>query len=93
IGGTSKFFMNGITADSLQGTVPELLYFLFLTLFAAITPAIICGAFAERVKFSAVMVFMVVWLTINYVPMAHMAWGGGWVAGLIPQDFAGGNVV
>ena len=93
IGGLDKLFLKGVGPDSLQGTIPELLYFLFMLLFAAITPAIICGGFAERMKFSAVMVFMAIWLTINYLPMAHMAWGGGWVFDLGVQDFAGGNVV
>ncbi|MDD1506131.1 ammonium transporter [Pseudomonas sp. CNPSo 3701] len=93
IGGLDKLFMAGITKDSVVGTIPEYLYFLFMLLFAAITPAIIVGGFAERMKFSAVMVFMAVWLTINYIPMAHMAWGGGWVFDLGVQDFAGGNVV
>ena len=93
VGGLDKLFMVGITKDSVVGTNPEYLYFLFMLLFAAITPAIIVGAFAERMKFAAVMVFMAVWLTINYIPMAHMAWGGGWVFDLGVQDFAGGNVV
>ncbi|ATR82954.1 ammonium transporter [Pseudomonas defluvii] len=93
IGGLDKLFLKGVGPDALQGTIPELLYFLFMLLFAAITPAIICGGFAERMKFSAVMVFMAIWLTINYLPMAHMAWGGGWVFDLGVQDFAGGNVV
>ncbi|MDH4582357.1 ammonium transporter [Pseudomonas sp. BN415] len=93
IGGLDKLFMSGITKDSVVGTIPEYLYFLFMLLFAAITPAIIVGAFAERMKFAAVLVFMTVWLTINYIPMAHMAWGGGWVFNLGVQDFAGGNVV
>lgn len=93
IGGLDKLFLAGVGPEAVQGTIPELLYFLFMMLFAAITPAIICGGFAERMKFSAVMVFMAVWLTINYIPMAHMAWGGGWVAALGVQDFAGGNVV
>lgn len=93
IGGTDKLFLKGVTADSVQGSIPELLFFLFMLMFAAITPPIIVGAFAERVKFSAVMVFLAVWLTINYIPMAHMAWGGGWVFALGVQDFAGGNVV
>ncbi|ELK3538115.1 TPA: ammonium transporter [Pseudomonas aeruginosa] len=93
IGGLEKLFLLGITKDSVVGTIPEYLYFLFMLLFAAITPAIIVGAFAERMKFAAVMVFMAVWLTINYIPMAHMAWGGGWVFNLGVQDFAGGNVV
>lgn len=93
IGGTGKMFLSGITQDSLVGTIPEYLYVLFMMMFAAITPPLIVGAFAERMKFSAVLIFMAVWLTINYVPMAHMAWGGGWVFGLAVQDFAGGNVV
>jgi len=93
IGGLDKLFLKGVGPQALTGTIPELLYFLFMLLFAAITPAIIVGGFAERMKFSAVMVFMAIWLTINYVPMAHMAWGGGWVFDLGVQDFAGGNVV
>ncbi|WP_437879701.1 ammonium transporter [Pseudomonas sp. LRF_L74] len=93
IGNLDKLFLKGVGVDSLVGSIPEYLYFLFMLLFAAITPAIIVGAFAERMKFSAVMVFMAVWLTINYIPMAHMAWGGGWVFNLGVQDFAGGNVV
>ena len=93
IGGLDKLFLKGVGPDAVQGSIPELLYFLFMMLFAAITPAIICGGFAERMKFSAVMVFMAIWLTINYIPMAHMAWGGGWVFDLGVQDFAGGNVV
>jgi Amt family ammonium transporter len=93
IGGLSKIGLAGVTPDSLVGTLPELLYFLFMLLFAAITPAIIVGSFAERAKFSMVLVFMAIWLTINYIPMAHMAWGGGWVFNLGVQDFAGGNVV
>jgi len=93
VGGLGKLFMQGVTQDALQGTIPELLYFFFMLLFAAITPTIIVGAFAERIKFAAVLVFMTIWFTINYVPMAHMGWGGGWVFELGAQDFAGGNVV
>ena len=93
IGGLDKLFMKGVGVDALQGTIPELLYFFFMLLFAAITPTIIVGAFAERIKFSAVLAFMAIWFTINYVPMAHMGWGGGWVFKLGAQDFAGGNVV
>jgi Amt family ammonium transporter len=93
IGGFDKLFLRGVGPQSLQGTIPELLYFLFMMLFAAITPTIIVGGSAERMKFSAVLVFMAIWLTINYIPMAHMAWGGGWVFDLGVQDFAGGNVV
>lgn len=93
LGGTAKLFLAGVTGDDLVGTIPEYLYIIFMMMFAAITPPIIIGAFAERMKFAAVMVFMAVWLTINYIPMAHMAWGGGWVFGVGVQDFAGGNVV
>lgn len=93
IGGTDKLFLVGVTQDSLVGTIPEYLYILFMLMFAAITPPIIVGAFAERMKFAAVLIFMGVWLTINYIPMAHMAWGGGWVFDIGVQDFAGGNVV
>lgn len=93
IGNLDKLFLQGVTINTVVGTIPEYLYFLFMLLFAAITPAIIVGAFAERMKFSAVMVFMALWITLNYIPMAHMAWGGGWVFNLGVQDFAGGNVV
>ncbi|WP_459742216.1 ammonium transporter [Pseudomonas sp. 3A(2025)] len=93
IGNLDKLFLQGVTITTVVGTIPEYLYFLFMLLFAAITPAIIVGAFAERMKFSAVMVFMALWITLNYIPMAHMAWGGGWVFNLGVQDFAGGNVV
>ena len=93
VGGFAKIFLTGVTQDSLIGTIPEYLYILFMLLFAAITPPIIIGAFAERMKFSSVLVFMGVWSLINYVPMAHMAWGGGWVFNVGVLDFAGGNVV
>jgi Amt family ammonium transporter len=93
LGGLGKMFLAGVGTDSLTGTIPEYLYVLFMGMFAAITPPIIVGAFAERMKFSAVLLFMGVWLMINYVPMAHMAWGGGWVFNVGVLDFAGGNVV
>lgn len=93
IGGLSMMFLSGVSMDSLVGTIPEYLYVLFMLMFAAITPPIIVGAFAERMRFAAVLIFMAVWLTINYLPMAHMAWGGGWVFSVGVLDFAGGNVV
>lgn len=93
IGGTSKVFLMGVGQNSLVGELPEYLFIMFMMMFAAITPAIIIGGFAERMRFSAVLLFMAIWLFINYVPMAHMAWGGGWVFDMEPQDFAGGNVV
>lgn len=92
-GGFSKAFFMGITKDSLVGTLPEYTYAMFMMMFAAITPPLIVGAFAERMKFSAVMIFMAVWLVINFAPMAHMGWGGGWAFHMGVQDFAGGNVV
>ncbi|WP_045388247.1 ammonium transporter [Falsirhodobacter sp. alg1] len=93
IGGLSVVFLAGVTQDSLVATIPEYLYVLFMMLFAAITAPIIVGAFAERMKFAAVMMFLAIWFLINYVPMAHMAWGGGWVFNMGVMDFAGGNVV
>ncbi len=93
IGGFGKAFLSGITPNSLQGTIPELLFAVFQLTFAAITPALIVGAFAERMKFSAVLWFMALWLFACYVPIAHMVWGGGWIGGIGAIDFAGGTVV
>jgi Amt family ammonium transporter len=79
-GGFSKLFLNGVTVDSVAATfskgvaIPEYVYIIFQATFAAITPALIVGAFAERMKFSAVMLFMVIWFTFSYLPMAHMVW-------------------
>jgi Amt family ammonium transporter len=93
IGGLSKAFMSGITPDTLSGVIPEYVFAAFQMTFAAITPALIVGAFAERIKFSAVLWFMALWLTLCYVPIAHMVWGGGFLADLGAKDFAGGTVV
>jgi len=93
IGSLSKMFLAGITPDSLTGTIPEYVFANFQLTFAAITPALIVGAYAERMKFSAVLLFMALWVTFCYVPMAHMVWGGGWIAGMGAIDFAGGTVV
>jgi Amt family ammonium transporter len=93
VGGFSKMFLAGITPDSLQGTIPEYLFAVFQLTFAAITPALIVGAFAERMKFSAVLWFMSLWLILCYAPMAHMVWGGGWIFEMGAIDFAGGTVV
>jgi Amt family ammonium transporter len=92
-GGFSKAFLAGITPDSLNGVIPEYVFMVFQLTFAAITPALIVGGFAERIKFSAVLWFMALWLTFVYVPIAHMVWGGGWLATLGAKDFAGGTVV
>ncbi len=93
VGGFSKAFLAGITPDSLSGTIPEYVFATFQLTFAAITPALIVGAFAERMKFSAVLWFLGLWLFVCYAPMAHMVWGGGWIGGMGAIDFAGGTVV
>lgn len=95
VGGLSLAFMNGVTVDSLSGTIPETVFVTFQMTFAIITPALIVGAFAERMKFSAMLLFMGVWLVVCYAPMTHMVWSGDgalmWDWGVL--DFAGGTVV
>lgn len=93
VGGLSKSFLSGVGKDSLTGVIPEYVYLTFQMTFAAITPALIIGGFAERMKFSAILLFMAGWLTLVYAPIAHMVWGGGWLQGLGTMDFAGGTVV
>ena len=93
IGGLSKIFLKGIGTDTLSGTIPEFVFTTFQLTFAALTPALIVGAFAERIKFSSLLVFMVLWVTAVYLPIAHMVWGGGVLATLGAKDFAGGTVV
>jgi len=93
IGGLDKLFLAGVTVDSLSGTIPESVFMTFQMTFAIITPALIVGAFAERMKFSALIWFMALWLTLVYVPIWHWVWGGGWIADLGALDFAGGTVV
>jgi len=90
---TEKSFLKGIGLDSLSGTIPELLFVAFQSTFAAITTALIVGAFAERIKFKAVLLFSVIWFTFSYLPMAHIVWGGGYLGELGAIDFAGGTVV
>jgi len=95
VGGLSKAFLSGVTADSLSGTIPETVFMTFQMTFAIITPALIVGAFAERMKFSAMLWFMGIWSLVVYAPIAHMVWGGDgglmWDWGTL--DFAGGTVV
>ncbi len=95
IGGFDKFMLSGLTLDSLVATIPESVFVTFQMTFAIITPALIVGAFAERMKFSAMLVFMALWFTVCYVPMVHMVWSGPgalmWDWGVL--DFAGGTVV
>lgn len=93
IGGVSKAFLAGIGRDSLSGDIPEPLFMLFQMTFAIITPALIIGGFAERMKFSAVLLFSSAWLLLVYAPITHWVWGGGWLAELGLYDFAGGTVV
>jgi Amt family ammonium transporter len=92
-GGLGKAFLSGVGIDTLSGTIPETVFMTFQMTFAIITPALIVGAFAERMKFSALLGFMGLWLIVVYAPIAHWVWGGGWLGGLGVLDFAGGTVV
>jgi Amt family ammonium transporter len=93
IGGVSKVFLPNIGTAALTGNIPESVYFMFEMTFAIITPALIVGAFAERMKFSAMLWFSGLWLIIVYTPICHWIWGGGWLADLGVMDFAGGIVI
>ncbi|MDR1809190.1 MAG: ammonium transporter [Prevotella sp.] len=93
IGGFDKIFLHGITLNSLTGDIPELVFVLFQCMFAVITPALIIGAFAERIKFSGFLLFTILWALLVYNPMAHWVWGGGWMQQMGAIDFAGGTVV
>lgn len=96
VGDLSKAGLNGVGAAPLAGSgqvIPELLYFAFQLKFAAITPALIIGAFAERIRFKALLIFTVAWATFIYAPIAHWVWGGGWLQSMGVLDFAGGLVV
>jgi len=93
IGGMSKVFLVGIGTESMSGTIPETVFVMFQMTFAIITPALIVGGFAERMRFSAMFLFSFLWLLIVYIPVAHWVWGGGWLADLGFMDFAGGAVV
>jgi len=99
VGGMGGAFLKGVTGGSVSGTIPETLFIMFQMTFAIITPALIVGAFAERMKFAAVLAFSVVWFTFSYLPICHMAWAGdlvdtfGLFGGWGVLDFAGGTVV
>ena len=93
IGDFSKVFFRGIAEDTLYGTVPEMSFALFQLGFAIITPALIVGGFAERMRFSSVLVFSGLWVLLVYAPIAHWVWGGGWLAEIGAMDFAGGTAV
>ena len=95
IGGTSKLMLNGVGPDSVSGSIPEVLFVGFQMTFAVITPALMIGAFAERMKFTAIVMFSVIWLLVVYVPVCHMTWAGegGLLYDLGVIDLAGGIVV
>jgi Amt family ammonium transporter len=93
IGDLSNFFMANITEESMEGDIPESVFALFQMTFAIITPALIVGAFAERMRFSAMLLFSALWLIVVYAPITHWVWGGGWLREMGLLDFAGGTVV
>jgi len=93
LGGMAKALMAGIGVNTLKGDIPETVFAMFQMTFAIITPALVVGAFAERMKFSAMLLFSLLWLLIVYVPVCHWVWGDGWLQKLGVMDFAGGTVV
>ncbi|UCH54365.1 MAG: ammonium transporter [Pseudomonadota bacterium] len=93
IGGLSKSFLDGITGTTLKGTIPETVFVMFQLTFAIITPALVVGGFAERMRFSAMLLFSLLWLVLVYIPVCHWVWGDGWLQKLGVLDFAGGTVV
>jgi Amt family ammonium transporter len=93
IGDMSKVFLSGITPDTLSGTIPEFVFVMFQGMFAIITPALMIGAFAERMRFAPYLAFITAWVLLVYCPLAHMVWGGGMIGGWGALDFAGGLVV
>jgi Amt family ammonium transporter len=93
IGGLSKVLLGGLTRASVSGSIPESVFAMFQMTFAIITPALIIGAFAERTRFSATLLFSALWLLAVYVPVCHWVWGGGWLAQKGVLDYAGGIVV
>lgn len=93
IGGLSNAFLAEVSRDSMSGSSPETVFVMFQMTFAIITPALIVGAFAERMRFSAMLMFSIIWLVVVYFPICHQIWGGGWLGNLGFLDFAGGAVV
>lgn len=92
-GGLGKAFFNGVVVDSVSGDIPETVFASFQMTFAIITPALIVGAFVERIKFSAMLLFTLLWTLVVYFPVAHWVWGSGWLMDMGLIDFAGGTVV
>ena len=93
IGDLGNLFLAKVTMDSMSGSIPETLFVMFQLTFAVITPALIVGGFAERMRFSAMLIFSSLWLVLVYAPICHWVWGGGWLGNMGLQDFAGGSVV
>ena len=93
IGDLGNLFLAKVSMDSVSGSIPETLFVMFQLTFAVITPALIVGGFAERMRFSAMLVFSSLWLLVVYAPVCHWVWGGGWLGNMGLQDFAGGSVV
>ena len=93
VGGLGKFLFSGVVEESVSGSIPESIFATFQLTFAIITPALIVGAFVERIRFSAVLLFTAFWSLLVYAPITHWVWGGGWLGGLGLMDFAGGTVV
>jgi Amt family ammonium transporter len=92
-GGLSKAFMAGVDTKAVNGTIPETVFSMFQLTFAIITPALVVGAYAERVRYSGMLVFSLLWVLLVYLPIAHWVWGGGWLQKMGVMDFAGGLVV
>ena len=93
VGGFDNAFLANMTRDSLSGTLPESVFVMFQMTFAIITPALIVGGFAERMKFSSMLLFSIIWVSVVYFPVCHWVWGGGWLSEMGLLDFAGGTVV
>jgi Amt family ammonium transporter len=93
IGGLSKAWLRGVELETVSGSIPETVFVMFQLTFAIITPALIVGAFAERTRFGAMLLFCTLWLLLVYLPVAHWVWGGGWLQQRGFRDFAGGAVV
>ncbi len=93
VGGFDRVLLSGLTVDSMSGTIPESVFIVFQMTFAIITPALITGAFADRMKFSAMLLFLGAWMVLIYAPICHWVWGGGFLGSDGVLDFAGGTVV
>ncbi len=92
-GGLGKAFLAGIDIKTVKGSIPETVFAMYQMTFAIITPALVVGAYAERVRYGGMLLFSVLWLLVVYCPVAHWAWGGGWLRSMGLMDFAGGTVV